>query len=139
VWVAVADVVVPVVLDIVPVADVSVAIVSVPVVIIVSVAIVSVAIVSDAIVSDVVIVVSVAAESVVASSFLQPTASIETTKRATRVITRDFFMRNSPSVSGLRPEGCCSDGGATDGYGCLGARLTSLCVTLMKSSRASRE
>jgi hypothetical protein len=96
VWVVVAVVVVAVVADVSVVTEVVA--VSVPVVVIVvSVAIVSEAIVSEAIVSEAVMEVSVAAVSVVASSFLQPTASIETTKRAARVMTRDFFMRNSPS------------------------------------------
>jgi hypothetical protein len=80
------------VVDIVPVADVSVVDI-VPVVADVSVAIVSVAIVSVAPVSVLVVIdVSVVAVSVVVSSFLQPMASIETTKRAIRVRTSDFFM-----------------------------------------------
>jgi hypothetical protein len=69
------------------VAAVSVAIVSVDIV-----AAVSVAIVSVMPVSPIVIDVSVAAVSLTASSFLQPTASIETTSRATMVNTRDFFI-----------------------------------------------
>jgi hypothetical protein len=81
--------------DVEVVAEVSVDIVSVA---IVSVDIVSVAIVSVMAVSPVVIDVSVTAVSVTASSFLQPTANIETTTRTTRVSTSDFFMRESPSI-----------------------------------------
>jgi hypothetical protein len=53
----------------------------------------SVAIVSVMAVSPVVIEVSVAAVSAAGSSFLQPKANIETTTRAIRVKTSDFFMR----------------------------------------------
>jgi hypothetical protein len=90
--VVVETVPVVVVAEVEVVADESVAIVSVAIVSVDIVAPVSVAIVSVMAVSPVVIEVSVEAVSLTASSFLQPMASIETTQRATSVITRDFFI-----------------------------------------------
>jgi hypothetical protein len=64
--------------------------IAVPAVSVVDIVVVSVAIVSVAPVS--VAIVSVLAVSEAASSFLQPMASIETTNRAIRVRTTDFFI-----------------------------------------------